>query len=99
MATWITIEGSPEDKVEAIKGSQAFVVHWGFRPPVQYNVRVRGNSISWIDTDEGRRSQKTSDRLIRQLEELGNPEVEVSYDYSVSGQRKAFRSIEEAYDG
>ena len=46
MAKWLIIEGTPEEKVRAIKKSSAFLVNWGFRPPVLYNVRVKGAKYS-----------------------------------------------------
>lgn len=87
MAEWEDVEGTPAQKVAAIKYSKAFVVNWGFRPPVQYNVRVKGDTIYWTETDEGRRQQMTTRNLIRNLEELDNPPVEVSYDYPSGRER------------
>lgn len=81
MATWRKIEGTPEQKVEAIKNSKAFCIVYGFRPPVQHSVRVVGDTIHWVETDEGEHVSMSAEELVERLEELGNPPVEVSHDY------------------
>ena len=66
-----------KDKVEAIKKSKAFIVNWGFRPPVQDITKVTKDKISWVESDEGYKSTWKHSTLRKRLERLGNPQVDI----------------------
>ena len=96
ITTWTAVEGTPEEKVEAMFKSTAFWVDYGYNAPVWHSVKVKGDSFSYVDPEDTVEDEETElevpsgDRItmsrqesVDQLIEFKNPEVQVSYKEGV----------------
>ena len=92
ITTWSVVEGSPEEKVQAIFDSTAFWINIGDNPTEWHSVQVDGEWLSYVDPEDtvedeetelevpsGDRVTMTRQDCIDDLVEKDNPEVQVCY--------------------
>ena len=62
ITTWTVVEGTPEEKTEAIFNSTAFSIHYmEVNPAVYHSVKVEGDSLSFVDPKDTVVDEDTGD--------------------------------------
>ena len=62
ITTWTVVEGTPEEKTEAIFNSTAFSIHYmEVNPAVYHSVKVEGDSLSYVDPKDTVVDEDTGD--------------------------------------
>jgi len=96
ITTWTVVEGTPEEKAQAMFNSTAFWINIGDNPTEWHSVQVDGDSFSYVDPEDtvedeetelevpsGDRVTMTRQECIDDLVEHDNPEVQVCYKEGV----------------
>ena len=86
ITTWTVVEGTPEEKVQAMFGSTAFWIDYGNYTTTCHSFKVQGDTISYIDPESSEDEDESDERdsmsreeAVRELVRLDNPEVQVCY--------------------